>query len=171
MITGVKAMGLETCVTLGMLKAEQAVALKDVYIFPTIEGLVEPAAVQSVRETPNGLVVGLSIWWKKLASDGKNANHLAYVLRSRDEDPLGPYTVHGPLATGDGETGTSPNIWAIDMTVLEHGGIRYAIWSGWDPLGKDPDQIRRERTAHDHAHTCAPAAARVRRSARPGCRR
>ena len=29
MITGVKAMGLETCVTLGMLKAEQAVALKD----------------------------------------------------------------------------------------------------------------------------------------------
>jgi biotin synthase len=29
MISGVKAMGLETCVTLGMLKAEQAVALKD----------------------------------------------------------------------------------------------------------------------------------------------
>jgi biotin synthase len=29
MITGVKALGLETCVTLGMLKAEQAVALKD----------------------------------------------------------------------------------------------------------------------------------------------
>ena len=29
MITGVKALGLETCVTLGMLKAEQAAALKD----------------------------------------------------------------------------------------------------------------------------------------------
>ena len=29
MITGVKALGLETCVTLGMLQAEQAVALKD----------------------------------------------------------------------------------------------------------------------------------------------
>ncbi len=71
------------------------------------------------------------------ASDGNNANHLAYVLRSRDEDPLSPYTLHGPLPTGDGEDGKSPNIWAIDMTVLEHGGKRYALWSGWDMPGSD----------------------------------
>jgi GH43 family beta-xylosidase len=71
------------------------------------------------------------------ASDGNNANHLAYVLRSRDADPLGPYTLHGPMATGDGQDGKSPNIWAIDMTVLEHGGKRYAVWSGWDAPGTD----------------------------------
>lgn len=71
------------------------------------------------------------------ASDGKNANHLAYVLSSRDEDPLGPYTVQGPMATGAGEDGKSPNIWAIDMTVLEQGGKRYAIWSGWDAPATD----------------------------------
>ncbi|GAA5126405.1 family 43 glycosylhydrolase [Luteolibacter yonseiensis] len=71
------------------------------------------------------------------ASDGKNANHLAYVLRSRDADPLSPYTVHGPLPTGDGKDGKSPNVWAIDMTVLEQGGKRYAIWSGWDAPGTD----------------------------------
>jgi GH43 family beta-xylosidase len=71
------------------------------------------------------------------ASDGKNANHLAYVLRSRDEDPLGPYTLQGPMATGDGGDGKSPNIWAIDMTVLEQGGKRYAVWSGWDAPGTD----------------------------------
>ena len=71
------------------------------------------------------------------ASDGNNANHLAYVLRSRDEDPLGPYTLQGPMATGDGEDGKSPNIWAIDMTVLEHGGKRFALWSGWDAPGTD----------------------------------
>ncbi|WP_226894657.1 family 43 glycosylhydrolase [Luteolibacter marinus] len=71
------------------------------------------------------------------ASDGNNANHLAYVLSSRDDDPLGPYTLHGPLATGDGKDGKSPNIWAIDMTVLEHGGKRYALWSGWDAPGTD----------------------------------
>lgn len=71
------------------------------------------------------------------ASDGKNVNHLAHVLRSRDADPLSPYTVHGPLPTGDGKDGKSPNVWAIDMTVLEHGGKRYAIWSGWDAPGTD----------------------------------
>lgn len=71
------------------------------------------------------------------ASDGNNANHLAYVLRSRDEDPLGPYTLLGPFATGDGEDGKSPNVWAIDMTVLEHAGKRYALWSGWDAPGTD----------------------------------
>ncbi len=68
------------------------------------------------------------------ASDGNNANHLAYVLVSADDDPLGEYTLHGPLETGDvaGEP-----IWAIDMTVLEHAGRRYAIWSGWDEPGSD----------------------------------
>jgi arylsulfatase A-like enzyme/GH43 family beta-xylosidase len=69
------------------------------------------------------------------ASDGKNENHLAYVLVSEDADPLGTYTLHGPLETGDraGEP-----IWAIDMTVLEHEGRRYALWSGWD----EPDSDR-----------------------------
>lgn len=65
------------------------------------------------------------------ASDGLNANHLAYVLVADTDDALGPYTVHGPLNTGDGEGGTTDNAWAIDMTVLEHGGCRYALWSGW----------------------------------------
>ncbi|RYD24761.1 MAG: glycosyl hydrolase family 43, partial [Verrucomicrobiaceae bacterium] len=71
------------------------------------------------------------------ADDGNNANHLAYVLESKTADPLGPYEIHGPLATGDGADGKSPNIWAIDMTVLEHAGKRYAIWSGWDKPGTD----------------------------------
>lgn len=71
------------------------------------------------------------------ASDGKNENHLAYVLESKDGDPLGPYQLHGPFPTGDGADGKSPNIWAIDMTVLEHGGKRYALWSGWDKPGTD----------------------------------
>lgn len=68
------------------------------------------------------------------ASDGRNANHLAYVLVSADDDPLGMYTLHGPLETGD--IAGQP-IWAIDMTVLEHAGRRYAIWSGWDEPGSD----------------------------------
>ncbi len=65
------------------------------------------------------------------ASDGNNENHLAYVLVADSDDPLGSYSLHGPFNTGDGEGGMSDNIWAIDMTVLEHGGRRYAVWSGW----------------------------------------
>jgi len=71
------------------------------------------------------------------ASDGKNENHLAYVLRSASSDPLGPYELHGPMATGDGMDRDAPNVWAIDMTPLERGGRRYALWSGWDAPGSD----------------------------------
>ena len=69
------------------------------------------------------------------ASDGRNENHLAYVLVADTDDPLGSYTLHGPLNTGDGAGGTADNAWAIDMTVLEHGARRYAVWSGWPDAG------------------------------------
>jgi GH43 family beta-xylosidase len=65
------------------------------------------------------------------ASDGRNENHLSYVLVADSADPMGSYSLHGPLNTGDGAGGTTDNAWAIDMTVLEHGGRRYAVWSGW----------------------------------------
>ncbi len=63
------------------------------------------------------------------ASDGDNKNHLAYVLTSKTADPLGEYELHGPLQTGDTD---EKNLWAIDMTPLEHEGKLYALWSGWD---------------------------------------
>lgn len=71
------------------------------------------------------------------ASDGRNENHLAYALRSKSDDPLGEYELHGPLATGEGDEGRAPNIWAIDMTPIQLAGRRYAIWSGWDTPGSD----------------------------------
>lgn len=64
------------------------------------------------------------------ASSGDNASHRAFVLAGDTDDPLGSYTVHGPLRTGDPSDPASSD-WAIDMTVLEHLGRRYAIWSGW----------------------------------------
>ncbi|MEN8774950.1 MAG: family 43 glycosylhydrolase [Akkermansiaceae bacterium] len=63
------------------------------------------------------------------ASDGRNKNHRAYVLRSKTRDPLGKYDLHGPFQTGDRE---DQNLWAIDMTPLKLKGKLYAIWSGWD---------------------------------------
>lgn len=71
------------------------------------------------------------------ASDGRNETHRAFVLRSDSPDPMGAWTLHGPLATGEGNERSSPPIWAIDMTVLHHGGKRYAVWSGWDTPDSD----------------------------------
>lgn len=78
------------------------------------------------------------------ASDGRNEAHRAWVLLSEGDDPLGPYALHGPLETGDvaGEP-----VWAIDMTVLEHGGQRYALWSGWDQPGSDRQFLYAARMA------------------------
>lgn len=70
-------------------------------------------------------------------SDGKNENHLAYVLRAKTEDVMGEYEVLGPMATGDGKDGRSPLVWAIDMTLLHHDKKLYALWSGWDRPGTD----------------------------------
>ncbi|MGL6195424.1 MAG: glycoside hydrolase family 43 protein [Thermoguttaceae bacterium] len=65
------------------------------------------------------------------ASDGKNENHQAYVLKSKTSDPLSEYEVLGPFYTGDDFSGKTNSRWAIDMTILEHNNKRYAIWSGW----------------------------------------
>ncbi len=77
-------------------------------------------------------------WYIYLAaSDGRNRNHLTYVLEAAGDDPLGPYDVRGPLWTGDGTPGAGENRWSIDLTVLEHADRRYAVWSGWPDADHD----------------------------------
>jgi GH43 family beta-xylosidase len=71
------------------------------------------------------------------ASDGSSKHHLSYVLESETADPLGSYTLHGPLQTGSSSAVGAEPLWAIDMTVLEHAGSRYAIWSGWPDTEQD----------------------------------
>lgn len=56
------------------------------------------------------------------ADDGDNRNHRLWVLHSKGPDPFGPY--EGP------EMINTPG-WAIDGTILDRGGNRYLIWSGW----------------------------------------
>jgi GH43 family beta-xylosidase len=58
------------------------------------------------------------------ACDGQNENHRAYVLEA--DHPLGPYHSLGKICD------PRHDVWAIDMTVLQHEGRLYAIWSGWD---------------------------------------
>jgi GH43 family beta-xylosidase len=65
------------------------------------------------------------------ADDGQNRNHQTWVLQSSGDDPLGPYTLHGPLYTGDDPGMAAASRWAIDMTVFELNHRLFAIWSGW----------------------------------------
>jgi len=53
------------------------------------------------------------------------------VLRSETDDPFSSYEDMGMLYTGDNPDEPASNVWAIDMTVFEHGGRLYAVWSGW----------------------------------------
>jgi GH43 family beta-xylosidase len=65
------------------------------------------------------------------ASNGKNETHRMIVLESDGEDPTQPFHFKAELYTGDDLAGRTENRWAIDGTVLEHGGCRYMLWSGW----------------------------------------
>ena len=53
------------------------------------------------------------------------------VLQSETSDVFSEYEDMGMLNTGDDPNDISKNIWAIDMTVFEHHGKLYAVWSGW----------------------------------------
>jgi GH43 family beta-xylosidase len=57
------------------------------------------------------------------ASDGRTRNHRMYALEA--DHPLGPYREMGKVFDPLHDT------WAIDMTVLQHEGGLYAVWSGW----------------------------------------
>lgn len=54
------------------------------------------------------------------------------VLESVTSDAMGAYVDKGMLFTGDDLGNREENRWAIDMTLLEHKGQLYAVWSGWE---------------------------------------
>lgn len=54
------------------------------------------------------------------------------VLRSKTSDVFSEYEDLGMLYTGDDSSVPESNIWAIDMTVFEHNGKLYTVWSGWE---------------------------------------
>jgi GH43 family beta-xylosidase len=54
------------------------------------------------------------------------------VLRSKNDDVFSEFEDLGMLYTGDDSSVPESNIWAIDMTVFEHRGNLYAVWSGWE---------------------------------------
>jgi GH43 family beta-xylosidase len=64
------------------------------------------------------------------ATDGPDADRRMNVLESDSQNPIAPssWTYKGQLAA-------TPNLWAIDGTILKYHNQLYMIWSGW--RGKD----------------------------------
>lgn len=108
------------------------------------QSLDEPGEFRAVWKAPSRGPYSRELWAPELhfldgrfyiffaADNGRNENHLTYVLVSESDDPYSKYTLEGPLYTGDDLEGKSHNRWAIDSTVLEYRGARYLIWSGWE---------------------------------------
>jgi GH43 family beta-xylosidase len=65
------------------------------------------------------------------ASNGRNETHRMIVLESTGAEPTSEFRFKAELYTGDAIATKENNRWAIDGTVLEHGGERYFLWSGW----------------------------------------
>lgn len=66
-------------------------------------------------------------WYVYFAADeGNNLHHRIWVLENKAADPFsGEWVLKGKLSDpGDH--------WAIDLTVLDYKGKRYAVWSGWE---------------------------------------
>lgn len=66
-------------------------------------------------------------WYIYFAADaGRNESHRIWALENPAADPLeGEWQMKGKVAD-------ATDRWAIDATVLEHGGRLYMIWSGWE---------------------------------------
>ena len=54
------------------------------------------------------------------------------VLESATSDAMGAYIDKGMLFTGDTLGNWESNRWSIDLTLFEHRGQLYAVWSGWE---------------------------------------
>ncbi len=59
------------------------------------------------------------------ATNSGNEGRRMWVIESGGQSPLGPYELKGKISSDDDN-------WAIDMTVFQHEGQLYAVWSGWE---------------------------------------
>ncbi|CCH02784.1 Alpha-N-arabinofuranosidase [Fibrella aestuarina BUZ 2] len=66
-------------------------------------------------------------WYVYFSADSlNNLSHRVWVIENPAADPFtGTWTVKGKIGDADDH-------WAIDMSVFDFRGKRYAVWSGWE---------------------------------------
>ncbi len=131
------------------------------------DSLDEPGERRSVWRAPRSGPVSRELWAPELhhynghfyiyfaADDGKNENHLSYVLVSETDDPFSKYELKGPFYTGDDPEMKKENRWAIDSTVFVHNDKPYLIWSGWKD-GRDIQYLYIAPLNEERTQTIAP---------------
>lgn len=103
----------------------------------TVDGLSDAVGVKVYTAVP-GSACSKELWAPELhvidgkcyiyvaGDDGENRNHRMFVLTNDSSDPQAtPYRMLGKI------TDTTDK-WAIDGTIMHHGGKTYYIWSGWE---------------------------------------
>ena len=104
-----------------------------------VEHIAKLAEAQPVKvwQPPEGTMYSRELWAPELhyldgdwyiyvaADDGRNENHRMYALKCSSQNPLDPFSFAGKVSD-------STDKWAIDGTVMRHGGRLYFIWSGWE---------------------------------------
>jgi GH43 family beta-xylosidase len=112
----------------------------------TMQGLgAAPRTI--IWKAPDGTAWSKELWAPELhylrgkwymyfaADDGSNDHHRIYALENLSPDPtLGEWTFKG-------QVGDASNKWAIDVSVFEHAGELYMLWSGWDGDGNGQQNI------------------------------
>jgi GH43 family beta-xylosidase len=75
-------------------------------------------------------------WYIYFAADeGNNLHHRMWVIENANADPFeGEWVMKGKL-TDPGDH------WAIDLTVIDYKGKRYAAWSGWENYNNEQQNI------------------------------
>ncbi|WP_222851988.1 glycoside hydrolase family 43 protein [Cyclobacterium plantarum] len=116
--------------------------------------LTDHGALQKVWDAPDKGWNSANIWAPELhfiaghwyiyyaagkKSGGPFIHQRSGVLKSKGDDPFGPYEDMGMLYTGDDMSDPGSVKWAIDLTPFEHRGQLYATWSGWEE-NRDTDR-------------------------------
>src|SRR5262245_24746012 len=111
----------------GTIWVNRAARLQDIDTSPSVAVWMPPPGTAWSKElwAPELHLLDGRWYIYVAADDGDNRNHRMYVLRGDAEDPQKPFKLKGRIAA-------RTDRWAIDGTVLETGGRRYFVWSGWE---------------------------------------
>ena len=96
-LTGVTATTSDGMIEI-TLPGAKAVTAQGVYLFPAIEGLVEHAAPQTVRESAAGLVLSVPVIGQLVASEPRIAGVITGIVTGNETRPVSSFSFDAPMS-------------------------------------------------------------------------